>query len=480
MQKSKLITFLKTLSKEELSRFRDYMQSPFFKKSANAKALFEWIDRQDDYPFYTSSQLDSSVVGSHLFPNKKNKALRDKGLSVAASELIALLRQCLVQLEEEKDKTRTTYITLQILRNRRMEKDFWQMYKKSIINIENRPNDLKFYYDQYLFKELLYEFRPLDKHLQRKKKKLNLSIHDVVFDFEIYTILMKLQYCCFIWNNFNIIEEDRDSVFARQLIEVIHARQLDQIPLIHFYYLNLLLLIDAENENYFYQLKKLLKNNATEISKNHLKSFYIMAVNYCHRRVRKGMIDFNEELFDLYLLMLEQKLFYKGKYIGEDFVKNIVTVGLQVNQSKWVERFIESSQKEVVPLYRNSVYAFNKGLWYFHHEKYGKALPMLLQVGNIHVFYNLDCRGVLLKCYYELQETEPLFSLADAFRKFVQLQKIAPNQKKAYLNFIRQTVKLYKIKLHPNKSPDAAFRQKLQEVQPLNNQKWLLEKVEEL
>ena len=71
------------------------------------------------------------------------------------------------------------------------------------------------------------------------------------------------------------------------------------------------------------------------------------------------------------------------------------------------------------------------------------------------------------------------FSLADAFRKFVKQQKIATAHKKAYLNFISQTVKLYKFKLHPNKSLDTVTKQKLIDIQPINNHQWLLKKAEE-
>jgi len=480
MQKSKLIGSLKALSKDEFNRFKEYMQSPFFKKSANSQRLFEWLYTYGRHPLYTSSQLDSKVVISYLFQDNRNKALKDKSLSVASSELIALLRDFLIYLEGEKKKNHNTYLLLQGFRRRGMEKDFWQVYKKIAGEIDKSVKTIDTYYEQYLLDELLRDFYPVDKHLQREKKKLNVQFGDSLRSFEIYVVLMKLQHACLNWSNASIVKEEGDKALAMELIERVESQQLGKILLVNVYYLVLLLLMDFNAEKHYYQLKELLKNKGGEINRDELRSFYTLASNYCNRRVQEGDVHFRKEMFDLYLLMLEEKFAYSGKYIRKRFVKNMVTLGLQVGETEWVEEFIEVARKETMPQSRDSVYAFSRGIWYFHHQDYSKALQMLLQVENIDVFYNLDCRGVLLKCYYELQETEPFFSLADAFRKLVKLQKIAPVQKKGYLNFIRQTVKLYKIKLHPNKSPNADFRQKMLEIQPINNQKWLLEKMEEL
>ncbi len=480
MQKSKLINSLKALSKEEFKRFKEYMQSPFFRKSANVQHLFEWLCTHGKHPVYVSAQLDNEIVIQHLFPDDRSKALKDKSLSVASSELIALLRDFLIYLEAKTETNRNNYLLLKAFRKRGMEKEFWEVYRKLANHIDKSAKTIDTYYEQYLLDELMRYFYPVDKYLQREKKKLNIQFNDSLNSFEIYVVLNKLQHACLNWSNAAIVKEEGDRVLAMELIDKVESQQLNKILLVNFYYLNLLLLMDSAAEKHYYEIKNLLKTESQQINKAELSVFYTLATNYCNHRIREGEIHFRKEMFDLYVLMIKEKFAYSGRHIRKRFVKNMVTLALQVGETEWCGQFIEFARKESMPQCRDSVYAFSRGIWYFHHQDYSKALQMLLQVENIDVFYHLDSRGVLLKCYYELQETEPFFSLADAFRKFVKLQKIAPVQKKAYLNFIRQTVKLYKIKLHPNKSPDTVFRQKLLEVQPIQNQKWLLEKVEEL
>ena len=409
MQKSKLIHSLKALTTEELKRFHDFMQSPFFKKSANAQALFEWIYQHGDHPTYASAQLDSEVIAQNLFSDKRSVTLKVKSISVAASEIIVLFRQFLVQLEVEKEENRGNYLLLRNLQSRRMEKDFWQVYRKAAPQLAKSSKTIDGYYEQYLLEELLWNFYPIDKNLQREKKKLDIDIYDVLHSFDAYTILNKLQYCCFNWNRANILTEAKNKILANDLIKTIQLQGFEQITLINLYYLNLLLLMNPNSENYFYQLKELLKNKYHKIDKIYLQNIYTMATNYCNHKIKAGFANFHKEVFDLYLLMLEQKIVYINNYLRKRFIKNMVTAGLQIGKLKWVGQFIENVQKEAVPQYSNSIYAFSKGAMYFYCQDYDNALQMLLKVENIDVFYNLDSRGLLLKCYYELEETDAFF-----------------------------------------------------------------------
>ncbi len=322
----------------------------------------------------------------------------------------------------------------------------------------------------------------MEGQLQREKQKLGINAHDLLEVFDIYTILNKLYYCCFSWNNANIIVEEKNETLVQELITTIQTKSLDQIPLVNLYYLILLLLMKPDEESNFFKLKKLLKSNTLSIGKHELRTIYTAASNYCNQKASKGQLHFHEEMFDLYNMMLEQKLLHKGKYIPNGYIKNLVSLGLYLDKYQWIKKFIEKIQNETLPKYRQSVYAFNKGALYFYTQRYNEALQVLLNVESIDVFYDLDYRSLLLKCYYELKETEPLLSLSEAFKKYVKQRKIADNQKKTYLNFIKYAIKLYKIKIQPRSSKAKITRieQSIIENKAINNQRWLLEKVKEL
>lgn len=484
MQKSKFIGLLKELSREELKRFNEYIHSPFFKKSANSIALFEWIYGVEDHPFYRSSMLDNRIVVRSLFSKQNNVDLKYNSLNVTLSELVKLLQHFLAMLEIEKESDYIKFLTIKNLRNRRMDKDFWRMMKKVKLQQTKSDRNIEYYHQQHLLERVMYDFQPTDKRLQREKRKLNLEMYDVLNTFEIYTVLNKLYYCCFNWNSANIIAEEKNINLAHELIDVIKTKGLDKVILVNFYYLSLLLLMKPENESHFFKLKTLLEENTIPIKKEDLLGIYTIATNYCNQKAIKGLGHFHKEMFDLYLLMLEQKLLYQGKFIKKNYIKNIVSLGLQLGKTKWVSRFIEKVKSETLPQYSQSVYAFNKAALFFYTKKYSDVIQGLSEVESIDVYYDLDYRSLLLKCYYELQETEALLSLVDAFKRFTKQQKISDAEKKSYLHFIRCTERLYKTKIHPRKTKASKekvkVKQFLENVQFIHNQKWLLEKMKEL
>ncbi|MGB1242742.1 MAG: hypothetical protein ACPG49_09480, partial [Chitinophagales bacterium] len=310
MQNSKLIGLLKVLSKEELERFRGFMQSPFFKKTTKAIALFEWIDAQKEHPIYQSSKLDVELIGKHLFSKQRNKALRKKSLSVVASELVGLIKGFLVQLKMEKEQDDYTYLLLESLLNRRAERDFWQTYTKTTARRAKSEITITHYYHQYLLEEACFNFQPTDKQLIKKQKKLKVDVYQVLNTLDVFVVLRKLQYCCFNWNTANIMEEEKNVDLANELISIIESKRLHQEILVHFYYLILLLLMNPNDVTYFFQLKGLLKNNQIPIHKRELRIFYTIASNYCNQKIKKGNDSFYQEMFDLYVLEWKQKLHY--------------------------------------------------------------------------------------------------------------------------------------------------------------------------
>ncbi len=259
MQSSKLIGLLKVLSEEELERFREYMQSPFFKKTTKVIALFEWIDAQNDHPTYRSSQLEVELIGKVLFPNQKNKTLRKKSLSVVSSELVGLIKDFLMQLRIERRKSNYEYILLEELKSRQLERDFWHNYKKSVSQQSKLGKNIEYYFNKYAMDVSCYYFHFTDKQLLKEKKKLGLDRDQIHESLDLYFILNKLHDCCFNWNTANILAEEKNSVFAHELIDFIESKQLNQIDLVNCYYLILLLLMYPDEETYFFSTKGIVE-----------------------------------------------------------------------------------------------------------------------------------------------------------------------------------------------------------------------------
>ena len=95
--------------------------------------------------------------------------------------------------------------------------------------------------------------------------------------------------------------------------------------------------------------------------------------------------------------------------------------------------------------------------------------------------YHTGAKIIQLKSYYELDETEALFALIEAFKKYVLRNKeIAAYRKKANANFLRLVKKVYRLKTNAKRLSGSALQKKqnaigklLKTMDPVANKDWL-------
>jgi organic radical activating enzyme len=87
---------------------------------------------------------------------------------------------------------------------------------------------------------------------------------------------------------------------------------------------------------------------------------------------------------------------------------------------------------------------------------------------------------MLIAVYYETDEIEPLYSLFESFRVYLNRnKKITSDRKKRFLNLIKFTKKLTKIIPGDKKAIDKV-KAEVATTQNIINLKWLKEKIAEL
>ncbi len=107
-------------------------------------------------------------------------------------------------------------------------------------------------------------------------------------------------------------------------------------------------------------------------------------------------------------------------------------------------------------------------------------MQQLIQVVYVDLIYHLNCKKLLLSTYYALDETTPLFDLANTFKKLIANNKeMTTKDKKSYKNFILFLVRLYKIKMGGKKSL-TELEQKINNTNENVDKAWLLKKIREL
>jgi hypothetical protein len=95
------------------------------------------------------------------------------------------------------------------------------------------------------------------------------------------------------------------------------------------------------------------------------------------------------------------------------------------------------------------------------------------------VFYRLDARSILLKSYYELDDTDALYYHGTAFQSYLNRnRKISDIQRRLFLNLIKHTISLTKVA--GNGSRLKLLESRVKENPNVADLRWLEQKISEL
>lgn len=471
MQKSQLIESLSYLSADQFKKFGDFVHSSYHNTNEKLKSLYECI--QSSYPDLTSQLLDKKKVYPKLYSNEK---YNDDKLRAMMSLLLKLLKDFLViehlsQDEESYNKTLSTaYWQLG------MEKQYEKSQEKQVKLLkQNEMQDISYFLHYHQLNESAYDFL-----VQKKDPSVGEVLKDLLGNLDAYYFAKRLKYSCEALNRKNIADEAFDIDTLLSIESFIKQNEtVAEIALVAIYYQILQTLKDETNEQNFEKLVSLLEQHVHLFPASENKVMYGYAMNYCIKKINIGKSKYLNELFNLYKLLLRFDLIYEGKYISQWDYKNIVTVGLRLNELDWTESFIEDYKSKLTPSVRDNAYKYNlANLSYFKND-FEKTMELLREVEFTEMSYELSSKSLLLKSYYELEEFNALFALADTFKLFLRRSKRISNyQKTIYKNLIRYIVKLSKLKSKFQKVPKHV-REAIENSSEIADKSWLLKKVEE-
>ena len=143
--------------------------------------------------------------------------------------------------------------------------------------------------------------------------------------------------------------------------------------------------------------------------------------------------------------------------------KNIVTLGLRLQEEKWVREFIRKYLNFLPVDERANALTYNSAMLSYYHK-------------NTDLYYQLDARSILLKVYFELDDVETMLHHISAFKIFIRRNKlVSAYQKEIYLNFIRYTLKIFRAGTSTTKLN--AVKNEIISHQNISDKNWLLDQI---
>lgn len=468
MHQNKSITILKTFQPAELRQFEDFIVSPFFNKNQTVIQIFDFI--KEAYPRFDSPQLERTFLYNQIF---KNEEYNEQKLRYLLSDLTKLLEEFLCIKAISDEELFKMHLLLYTYRQRKLEKPFlntWKTAKKLLDEWPRRDVSHAFY--EYLIEEDMYRFSSdKQEHLQ------NSNLQNVVDSLDKYFILNKMRYSAEILNNRNVVAINYKLFLYEEIMNHLRNNPLDNVPAARIYYNVILTLTEPENKMHYLALLQLLKDYRDIFSKDELFDMYVYAKNFCIRRINNGATEYIRELFDLYKIILGNRIIFRESYMSQWDYKNIVYLGLRLEEFNWVKNFIQKYNEELDPKSRKNAFTYNMAYYHFFLDNYDETLTLLRSVEFTDVYYHLDSKSLLLKTYYELEETEPFFSLIDAFKVYIKRNSQIPlSQKTNYNNLIKFISKLYKWKLNP-KNNLQKIADEMDHTKPVADIIWLKKKL---
>ncbi len=472
MRNTKLYSILEHFDKYETNRLRKYLQSPYFNKNQTLIDLFERLVA--DVQSEKKRGLEKEDVWTLLgLP----QPFDDVRFRKYYSDLLKLVEGFLCQQVYEADPVRQAADLIQAVGHKKMEK----LYNSTMKTARRLSEDQPYRHAQHHLKQYLIELSYYHMMEFETKRGARTNVEEIANNLDAFYLAEKLRIFASVLTQQHFVSQQYKVKLIDEILAYLRSHDdYQNTPAVAVYFQVFLTVTEQDSFDHYFKLKELLDQYGLVFPKDEALTIYYSAINYCIRQINHGNQDFLEELFILYNQLIDKEIiFLNDEFSPWDF-RNIVVIALRLGRYEWVERFIHDFNHKIPEMYRDNAVTYNLAQLYFYQKKYDKVIEQLRNVEYEDVSYNLNSKTMLLTTYYETDEYEPLYSLFDSFRTYINRQNNIPKDRKEnYKNLIKFTKKLTKI-MPGDKEAVQKLKEEIAATGNVASLPWLQEKIEEL
>lgn len=480
ISKNSCIELLNSFSEKELDGLRHLVACAYFNTDKTIVKLLDiikqnvWRKRQ----FSIELQL---IIYNKLFNKKNTKTvlseLEKKRLSTKMSVLTRLAEEFLKIEALKENKAYGSDLLLQKILEKQQYGLFHRQINKDKKRLESQPyKDFAYHQLQQFIEENTLNYLHRSGELLKRD-----NLNELMYQTDIQYFLKNLSlYMTGLFLQ-NITSRTYDMASIKSMFSMLDLPQYASHPLIQIYLASIDLMQQA-TEVHYRHLLTILHDNEAAIPKADLNGFYIAATNFCAQQIREGKFGYQES-FELYQRMDEKDLLIEDGFIPIGKLKNTITAACRVGEFEWATTMTEKYKNAIKKPIRESVYRFNMGAISFYQNDYKIALHHLVRVEHINLTYDINCRNMIIKAHYETDQeyderTLQIFRSTEKF--FNENKELTPRNKKAYKNFIRTLINIYRVRHRATKMTLENIKEKLERQEVNSDKKWLMEKIGEL
>lgn len=429
MENSPALRMIRTFTPVELRDVRKFLHSPFFNQRQDLIALFEWLVKTD--------RPKKKKTWSHLFGKDP---FDDQKLRLLLSYLHRLLEQYLSIKEATSDEITNQLQLATAYRKRGMPEAFERVNKNLERKLARQP------LRNAHFHSCRYTLRWEAHQVANTQNPTDVSrLSELSEEAEVIYLAQKLRLICLLAAHGIVYQSDFKIDRQEEILNRATHEKYGDVPAIAVYLHCYRMLSISEEEIHFQRFKSMLIEKAELFNAEEMHGFFILAINYCVRKLNAGEQEFYKEALELYKAGLDTGHLLENGVLSRFTYHNVVAAGLQTGEHPWVRFFINNYKNNLEKRYRESSFSFNLARLEYAQRNYGFVLELLQKANYRDPLLNLAAKTLLLKTYYELGEHELLQSHLDAMRNYIHRKRVLGYHRSNYLNIIRYTEKLTRL-----------------------------------
>lgn len=474
------IELLNSLSKKEIEGFSNFISYHYFNSNKSVvKLLGQLCKHVIGKQVYFSDQ--EVKIYRNVFSDLGNAAtLNIKQRKRLNSKLNAITRLvenflCINALEEN------IYYQNELLYKILLKKKQYELFNRKINLERKRLAKVKLKDSLYYYQANKTEEYVLISYYQNDLLVIKDNLEEQNKYIDLHYILKKMSIYVSMLSNELASKRNYDYTSMEFFLELANHTDYNNIPLVSAYKATIFLLKN-QTEAAYQKLVKLLDKFNNQLDDKILIYLYNIVLNFCATQLSKEKFTFYD-LFEIYKKLDEQNLLLEENFMPNNKLKNVLTIGCRIGNFQWAKSILTKYYPFIRKPVRESVHNFNLGAIAFYQKKFDDALKHFIKVDKVSLTYDINCRLMMLKAHYEIDDyyderTVQIYRSAEKY--FVENKSLTVQDKRAFKNFIRMLINLYRIKHKETKMNAENFNKKLAAQENNSDKSWLKEKLSEI
>ena len=424
MDNSRLINILRTFSKGEIKEFEKWISSSFFNKGRNYLPFFKELKKF--YPRFDNAKMTPEYVFKKMYPGKKfNKQI----MWNMNSALLNMAEEFLIYVSLSKNKFIREYRVAEEFLERKLS----DYHSKKVNDMEKALEKMGFSHNYFRYKTQLESARIAYHYLEDTQHLLFDHVikkgEYVILNFlkDISDVIAGIEASANMYNKeleTNIPFQFVKDLQLEKIIEYSNKNNFRYGNVLQMYYLSIKMILEFENEEHFFKLRKLFEQNYNQFSQEEKYGWIVELTNYCVQKINTGNREFRKTIFEIDKFKLKEGIVFPKRYMSKTMFLQILGNALAVNEIEWGKDYVEKYLHKLKPSYQKPMQAFSYAYINFRLKNYDKVLENLGKVRFIDVIDKVYVKSLYIRTYFNLDETEILLNQIDSMRHFLNKNKL--------------------------------------------------------